>query len=175
MAHVQIATWTTRIVAGYVRRHHVGLGEVVPLIDTVAAALGDVVAPRQSTVEVGRPSKRTIARSIGPDYITSFENGRRYKNLTRHLSAVGLSPEEYRRKWGLPVAYPMTAPDYSAVRSEIARANGLGSRRQRGFDSAPAPSDGPLGQDQLSGQTAANAASHPRPNRLRNNGPDAPA
>ncbi|WP_197430543.1 MucR family transcriptional regulator, partial [Methylobacterium sp. CCH5-D2] len=61
----------------------------------------------------------------------SFEDGKPYKTLRRHLTLRGLTPEAYREKWGLPRDYPMTAPSYSAQRSELARALGLGQQRRK--------------------------------------------
>jgi predicted transcriptional regulator len=39
-----------------------------------------------------------------------------------------MTPEQYRRRWGLPVDYPMTAPNYSKKRSQLAKKAGLGTR-----------------------------------------------
>ena len=70
----------------------------------------------------------------------SFEDGKPYKSLKRHLGTRGLTPEDYRAKWGLPSDYPMVHPAYSAQRSELARAIGLGSKgRQAKAAAAPAP------------------------------------
>lgn len=64
------------------------------------------------------------------DFIVCLEDGKRFKALKRHLASHhNLSPEEYRTKWGLPVEYPMTAPNYAAFRSAAAKAHGLGSKR----------------------------------------------
>ncbi|WP_197430720.1 MucR family transcriptional regulator, partial [Methylobacterium sp. CCH5-D2] len=65
----------------------------------------------------------------------SFEDGKPYKTLRRHLTLRGLTPEAYREKWGLPRDYPMTSASYSEQRSELARALGLGQQRRR----APEP------------------------------------
>jgi predicted transcriptional regulator len=70
-----------------------------------------------------------IKKSVTPDYIISLEDGRQYKSLKRHLSGRGLTPAEYRTKWGLPHDYPMVAPNYAAQRSEMAKAIGLGRKR----------------------------------------------
>lgn len=79
-------------------------------------------APRQLTPQ-------EIKRSITGDLIYCFEDGKGYKMLKRPLrEKYGLSPEEYRRKWGLPKDYPMTAPDYTAERSKLAVATGLGRK-----------------------------------------------
>jgi predicted transcriptional regulator len=67
-----------------------------------------------------------IKQTIKPDYIVSLEDGRRYKSLKRHLRGKGLTPEQYRQKWGLRPDYPMLAPNYSKARSELAKSLGLG-------------------------------------------------
>jgi predicted transcriptional regulator len=64
---------------------------------------------------------------VHPDHIVCLEDGKRFKALRRHLrSEHGLTPDEYRAKWGLAGDYPMTAPNYSAKRSALAKSIGLG-------------------------------------------------
>ena len=67
-----------------------------------------------------------MRKSITPDGLISFEDGKSYKTLKRHLSGHDLTPEQYREKWGLPRDYPMVAPNYSAARSQMAKSLGLG-------------------------------------------------
>ena len=67
-----------------------------------------------------------IGRSINDDYIVCLEDGKRFKSMRRHLMLRGMTPEQYRAKWGLPPSYPMVAANYAAQRSELARAIGLG-------------------------------------------------
>ena len=69
-----------------------------------------------------------INKTSRPDYIISLEEGRRYKSLKRHLSSRGLTPEQYRKKWGLRRDYPMVASSYAKARSELAKAIGLGQK-----------------------------------------------
>lgn len=69
-----------------------------------------------------------VEESVTPDYLVCLEDGKRFKMLKRHLrTAYGLSPEEYRRRWGLPADYPMVAPNYSALKSNEAKQTGLGT------------------------------------------------
>ena len=68
-------------------------------------------------------------KTISPDFIISLENGKPYKSLKRHLGLRGLTPFQYREKWGLPADYPMVAPNYSAARSALAVKIGLGRKR----------------------------------------------
>lgn len=80
-----------------------------------------------------------IRASITPDALISFEDGRPYKTLKRHLTGVGLTPDTYRAKWGLPPPppdYPMVAASYSEKRSALARSFGLGEGRHPVLDQA---------------------------------------
>lgn len=83
------------------------------------------------------PTRSDIRKSIGTERLVSFEDGGAYRSLTRHLSSRGMTPDDYRKKWGLPFDYPMVHPTYSAKRSEIAKAIGLGDQ---GRNSKPARS-----------------------------------
>ena len=68
-----------------------------------------------------------VKKSVFPDYIICLEDGKKLKMLKRHLqSAYGMTPKQYREKWGLPESYPMVAPDYAARRSALAQKIGLG-------------------------------------------------
>ena len=72
-----------------------------------------------------------IEMSVTPDYIVCLEDGRRFKMLKGHLRAsYDMSPEEYRKKWGLPADYPMVAPKYREKRVRMAHDMGLGHLRK---------------------------------------------
>jgi predicted transcriptional regulator len=61
-----------------------------------------------------------------------LEDGKKFKSLKRHLRTHSTrSPEEYREKWGLPHDYPLVAPYYAAARSRLAKAMGLGTRKEK--------------------------------------------
>jgi predicted transcriptional regulator len=88
--------------------------------------------PGAAIDEAGSPKPPVpINKTIRPDYIVSLEDGRRYRSLKRHLTARGLTPEAYRTKWGLRPDYPMVAPNYSKIRSDLAKAAGLGQAAGR--------------------------------------------
>ena len=72
------------------------------------------------------PSAAQIRKSINPDGIVSFIDGKTYKTLKRHLTSRGLDPKSYRARYGLPADYPMVAPSYAAQRSALAKTIGLG-------------------------------------------------
>jgi predicted transcriptional regulator len=72
-------------------------------------------------------SNNPIKKSITDDFLICLEDGKKFKSLKRHLrSKYGMSPEEYREKWGLPYDYPMVAPSYARKRSALAKEMGLG-------------------------------------------------
>src|SRR5215208_352965 len=84
-------------------------------------------APRAEKPTPHIPIKKTIT----PDAIISLEDGKAYKSMKRHLTKLGLTPAQYREKWGLPRDYPMVAPNYAAKRSELAKQAGLGQQRRK--------------------------------------------
>ncbi|RRH88268.1 MucR family transcriptional regulator, partial [Mesorhizobium tamadayense] len=80
-----------------------------------------------------------IKKSMMADYIICLEDGKKFKSLKRHLSThYGLTPDDYRAKWGLPADYPMVAPDYAAARSALAKTMGLGRKPKESATPAPA-------------------------------------
>lgn len=127
------------VVSAYVSNHSVAAGDLPALIATVHAALDGLTTGSRQGPDAPQPlTPAQIRKSISADFIVCFENGKPYRSLTRHLrAAYGLSPEGYRAKWGLPVDYPMVAPNYAAMRSRLARDIGLGVARPAQEDDAP--------------------------------------
>ncbi|SFJ50650.1 MucR family transcriptional regulator [Methylobacterium brachiatum] len=120
---------TASLVAAYVSRNAVGVGELPVLIDQVHTAISVLQgATASSTSAWTGPTAAQIEASIGQDGLISFIDGRSYKTLKRHLTAHGLTPERYRAKFGLPADYPMVAPSYAERRSQIAKAIQLGHK-----------------------------------------------
>ncbi len=118
----------SKIVSAYVSKNSVPPGDLPHLIRTVHEAL-----MRPDQVASSRPEPAVpIKKSVKPDYVICLEDGRKLKMLKRHLrTAYNMSPDEYRKKWGLPSDYPMVAPKYAAVRSELAKKIGLGRKAGR--------------------------------------------
>ena len=120
------------VVAAYVSKNHVRAAELPELISTVHASLAGMGGAPVDKPEPGKLIPPvSIKKSVTNDYIISLEDGKQYQSLKRHLAGRGLTPVEYRAKWGLPHDYPMVAPGYSARRSELAKSIGLGSIRRR--------------------------------------------
>ena len=112
---------TATLVSAYVRNNHVPASDLAELIASAADALIGLGTPNVSTASTaGKITQAEIRRSITHEALISFEDGKRYKTLKRHLTTCGLTPETYRAKWGLPSNYPMVAPGYSQRRSAIA-------------------------------------------------------
>lgn len=129
---------TAEIVAAFVGHNTVSVADVPNLIRTVHGALeaAGQPAPPMAQAPVAKATAAQIRKSITPDALISFEDGRPYKTLKRHLSSAGLTLEAYRAKWGLPKDYPSVAPAYSEARSAMAKALGLGTGGRGGRPAA---------------------------------------
>ena len=118
---------TATIVSAYVTNNSVRPADLSELIASVHQTLKGLSGPAApSADQIEKPTPAQVKKSITPEALISFEDGKPYKTLRRHLTLRGLSPEAYRTKYGLPVDYPMTSASYSAQRAELARASGLG-------------------------------------------------
>ena len=128
-----LAEMTTELVAAYVTKNHVRAAELPSLISTVHDALARLAHAPEAAPGPDKPVPPvSIRKSLTDDYLVSLEDGRHYQSLKRHLAGRGLTPDEYRTKWGLPPDYPMVAPVYARKRSELAKSIGLGSMRKTG-------------------------------------------
>ena len=120
---------TASIVSAFVANNAVAVADIPKLIESIHGALVALAAPAADPVAERPVPPVSIKKSITADYLISLEDGRQYKSLKRHLSGRGLTPEQYRMKWGLPPDYPMVAPSYAKQRSDLAKALGLGRPR----------------------------------------------
>lgn len=118
------------IVSAYVSNNSVAAAQVPEVINTVYGSLSALNGQSGSeSTEALKPAV-SVRRSINPDYIVCLEDGKKLKMLKRHLrAAYGMTPDEYRAKWGLPADYPMVAPNYAAQRSTFAKQIGLGRKK----------------------------------------------
>jgi predicted transcriptional regulator len=133
----ELLALTADIVSAHLGNNAVNGGDVAGLIQSVFDTLNGLGA------EKAAPAALTpavpIKRSVTEDYIVCLEDGRKLKMLKRHLmTAYGMTPGEYRAKWGLNADYPMVAPNPSLKRQELAKKNGLG-RKRRVVEAVPAP------------------------------------
>lgn len=121
---------TASVVSAYVGHNNLTPTQIPDVIKTVYGSLTSL-----GRAGGGRDAPRPavpIRRSITPDYIVCLEDGRKLKMLKRHLrTTYNMTVEDYRQKWGLPVDYPMVAPNYAKQRSAFAKRIGLGRRAAR--------------------------------------------
>lgn len=128
---LDLTSITADIVSSYVANNAVHRTDLPAVIASVHAALQGLVVPKQLEPEKQLQPVVSIRKSVTPDYLISLEDGKRYKTLKRHLGKLGLTPAQYRAKWGLPDDYPIVAPNYALRRSELARSSGLGHQRRK--------------------------------------------
>ena len=118
--------WTADIVASHVQNNSVAISDLPILIKTVHESLAGLGG--ETTAEKPQPAV-SVRRSVTPDYIICLEDGKQLKMLKRHLrTTYGMTPEEYRAKWGLPADYPMVAQNYAEKRRDLAKKIGLGRK-----------------------------------------------
>lgn len=124
----QVRQLTTQIVAAYVSNNTVAPSALADLIRSTYAGLCDQaqVSQIQTEAAIIKVTRGQIRKSITPDALISFVDGRPYKTLKRHLTTNGLTIAEYRALYGLPDDYPATAANYSLARSAMAKSFGLG-------------------------------------------------
>ena len=130
---------TAQIVAAQVAHNPVAPDALPELIRSVHASLAGAGKP----AEVAERPQPAVPpkKSVFPDFIICLEDGKKLKMLKRHLqTSYGLTPEQYREKWGLPHDYPMVAPNYAEKRSTLAKSIGLGRKK------APEPAVAPRKQ-----------------------------
>ena len=117
---------TTEIVTAHLSNNEVDMRNVPQLIETVYKTLDGLGSDDKQGRERPQPAV-SIKKSVQDDYIVCLEDGKKLKMLKRHLmSAYDMTPEQYRERWGLPVDYPMVAPNYAKKRSDLAKTIGLG-------------------------------------------------
>jgi predicted transcriptional regulator len=129
MQQEAIITLTADIVSSHVANNKVEVNDVPRMVQLVHDALADLGQPQEK-----RPAEKvpvvSVRASVKPDHIVCMECGKKQKMLKRHLqTAHGMSADEYRKDYGLPADYPMVAPNYSDQRRDLAKAIGLGRKK----------------------------------------------
>ncbi len=118
----------TAIAVAYLGRNQCDVTYIPSVLTLIDDALAKLEQPAQAPAAELIPAV-PVKKSVTPDAIISLEDGKPYLMLKRHLTALGMTPDQYRAKWNLPAEYPMVAPNYSARRSQFAKQIGLGKRR----------------------------------------------
>ena len=137
--HPHIET-TAEIVAAYVSRNSVPVAELPNLISSVHDSLSKLgTAPAVEAPAPKREPAVSIRKSITDEYLISLEDGRKFRSMKRYLAGLGMTPADYRAKWGLAKDYPMVAPAYAKARSELALSRGFGRKGVEPTAAATAP------------------------------------
>ena len=152
---------TSEVFAAYVAQNHVQMAELPKLIASVHEAfksLGQPVAAETAS-EPLKPAV-PVRKSVTDEYIISLEDGRKMKSMKRYLCGLGMTPADYRAKWGLPHDYPMVAPAYAAHRSALAKTIGLGRKGSQEVAEAA-----PEAKPEVTGEAPAQAEEAKKPRK----------
>ena len=128
----ELLPYVTEVVSSQLSNSKTASSDVAPLIRSVYQVLNEL-RTKGTPAELPEPAV-PVKKSVTSDYIVCLEDGKQLKMLKRYLrNTHGMTPDEYRKRWGLPVDYPMVAPNYAKQRSKIAKSLGLGTvpRRKR--------------------------------------------
>ncbi len=128
-----LTTLTVQLLSAFVSNNTVPSENLPELIKSTRAALTDDLTPAETPAPVYEPAVSVRKSLASSDHILSLIDGKPYKTLKRHLAVNGLTPDEYRERYGLPKSYPLVAKSYSEARRSVAQKNGLGRK-----DPAPA-------------------------------------
>jgi predicted transcriptional regulator len=123
-----LITLTSDIVAAHVSNNTISVEDVSTLISTVYGALANLGTSAPVVEERPEPAV-SVRASVKRDHLVCLEDGKKMKMLKRHLMTEhGMSPDEYRQRWGLANDYPMVAPEYAETRRDLAVKIGLGRK-----------------------------------------------
>lgn len=137
--NMDVVSLASDIVVAYVSNNSLPRGELPALIADVHAAIERLRSGTVQESEAKPEPAVPVKKSVMSDRIVCLEDGKAFKSLKRHLATHhGMTPDEYRRKWGLARDYPMVAPAYAAARSSLAKSMGLGRKRAEA-EPEPAP------------------------------------
>ena len=135
-ANERLLVLASQIVSAYVSHNTIAVSDLPALLSTIYQNLSHIGS--SAAAPEARPDPAVpIRRSILPEYIICLEDGKKLKMLKRHLkTAYGMTPDQYRERWGLGADYPMVAPNYAKQRSRLAKQIGLGTSRRTGKKAA---------------------------------------
>ena len=127
---------TSQIVSAYIVNRQAEELNLTALTADVYAALHTLAQQGQHQQSILQTADNkalkpiiAIEESVKGDYLVCLEDGKRVKMLKRYLkTSYNMTPEQYRARWSLPATYPMVAPNYAKVRSNLAKQIGLGRR-----------------------------------------------
>ena len=120
---------TAKIISAHVGNNQVAVAALPQLIQSVHRSLAAAGTAEPAPAPAPLTPAVPIRKSVFPDHIVCLDDGKKLKMLKRHLQTrYGMTPQQYREKWGLPADYPMVAPNYASHRSSLAKQIGLGRK-----------------------------------------------
>jgi predicted transcriptional regulator len=130
-----LVAMTIEVVASYVAHNNMRPDDVPGFIAQTHAAIAALnAAPEPAVADQPEAAAEhqpavTVRKSLASrEHILSMIDGKPYKTLKRHIGRHGMTPAEYRERYGLKADYPMIAPAYSEQRREVAKSLGLGRK-----------------------------------------------
>jgi predicted transcriptional regulator len=140
----ELLNLTAEIVAAFASNNTVAMGDLPGVISSVFTALRGAGQAEATKAEAAPAPAVPIRKSVTSDFLICLEDGKKLKMLKRHLKTrYHMSPEAYRKRWGLPQDYPMVAPAYAAQRSSVAKRIGLGRKAAAPVPPPPEPPPAP--------------------------------
>lgn len=128
MMNADLLEQVTEIVSAYVSHNSISMADLPALIASTHSSLRSLSETASvEAVEELKPAV-PVKKSVTPDFIICLDDGKKFKSMKRHIAGLGMTPDEYRAKWGLPSDYPMVAPNYSMARSSMAKSIGFGRK-----------------------------------------------
>lgn len=128
------AEYTASAVANYASPN-VAPEQIADAVTRIHAAYMAILTSGAKPINTKQEPAVPVKKSVTDDYIICLEDGKKFKSMKRHITKLGMTPDEYRAKWGLPSDYPMVCKSYSDRRSQLAKDSGLGRKPEAG-DSA---------------------------------------
>ena len=139
MADPELQRLSAQIVSAFVRHNTVPLADVSRAIVETYDCLTNLGSQGAPDLHIQRPAV-PVKKSVSPDAVICLECGAKFHMLKRHLrTAHDLTVEAYLTKWSLPSDHPIVAPNYTARRSEAAKALGLGRKKAVEIDAPKEP------------------------------------
>lgn len=139
-----VIEWVVEIVSSYVSNNSVPASDLPTLLNNVHESLRKISGGPVETPAPPPTPAVPVRKSIADDHLVCLEDGKMFKSLKRHLQTVhGMSPDQYRERWGLNREYPMVAPAYAKARSALAKGMGLGANRRRAPEDVETPPSAP--------------------------------
>lgn len=127
--HKNMLQMTAQVVTAYVGNNNISGSQISDLVKSVYTSLSGLNDVQETSATIKKVPAIAVKRSIKADYLICLEDGKKLKMLKRHLrTTYGLSPDQYRLRWGLKSDYPMVAPNYAKQRSAFAKKIGLGKK-----------------------------------------------